>query len=191
VSQETLTLESNSIGLEQREKRRVKVTTINEVVEGYLCVGRRPRTLDALNLAAPLFLVVDVDRAPREGSFFERGRVGISTSTILFVCELTEFHRDDGRVEAARFVRSPVRLQVGGYQIQGFMHVPGRGDPMTRLNQLRHPFIAMTSASVMGPDSQFAAPFLAVNRYNISAAQEIVAEETELEAEFAVANTLG
>jgi hypothetical protein len=104
----------------------------------------------------------------------------VNTASILFVIERTSFKRKSGkRVEAARFNRAAVHLCVGEYEIQGFLHVPGRGDVLTRLNRDKYSFIALTSASVVGPDSEFAAPFLAVNRDHIMAAQELLEEEQE------------
>jgi hypothetical protein len=50
---------------------------------------------------------------------------------------------------------------------------------MSRLNQSGHDFMALTSVSVVGPNFEFATPFLAVNRAFISAAQEIRPEDAD------------
>ncbi len=47
---------------------------------------------------------------------------------------------------------------------------------MRRLDQSNHPFISLTWAAVKGPDTKLTAPFLAVNRAHILAAQEITPE---------------
>ncbi len=61
--------------------------------------------------------------------------------------------------------------------MHGFVHVPPGGNPMTRLNQGEHAFVALTSASVIGPGEELATPFLAVNRGHILAARPIGEQE--------------
>lgn len=158
----------------ERERRRVQVQTRKETMEGWLNVCSTLRTLDDLNLVSPRFLALEVD-TPASMSF-EPGRIGLDTNSILFVRELTEYRRPGNRVEAAQFSRAPVRLLLGDFEVQGFMHVPGRGDPLTRLSQTKHRFVALTSVSVVGPGYEFASSFLAVNRTNIDIVQTIVTE---------------
>ncbi len=50
---------------------------------------------------------------------------------------------------------------------------------MKRLEHGEHPFIALTTVLLTGPDGQSTAPFLAVNRTQISAVQEVDLEEGE------------
>ena len=69
------------------------------------------------------------------------------------------------------------RARVGAFDVEGFVHVPPRGDPLLRFNQDTHPFIAVTSASVVGPDRQFEAPFLAIKRSHILAVQPMDHDE--------------
>ncbi len=166
--------------IQGREKREVLIQTIHGAIEGWLTTGKQIRTLDDLNMFSRKFLRVDEAEIASSAWTFSPGTIGINTSSILFVIERSKFKRkSDKRVEAARFNRAAVMLRVGQFDIQGFVHVPGRGDILTRLNRDKYPFIALTSASVMGPDSEIAAPFLAVNRSHIMAAQEINQEEVE------------
>jgi hypothetical protein len=166
--------------LDGRERRQVFVQTIHGSIEGYVETGARIRTLDDLNMFSRKFLRIDDAVVSSPVWSFDSGTVGVNSSAILFVIERTRFKRKSGkRVEAARFNRAAVRLCVGEYEIQGFLHVPGRGDVLTRLNRDKYPFIALTSASVIGPDSEFAAPFLAVNLMHVMAAQEIIEESLE------------
>jgi len=165
----------------ERERRRVQIRTLHETIDGWLTVSGMLRTLDDLNLVSSRFLVVNVDEAPSAGWVFDDGQVGINTETILYVREMDDVARSGPRGEAARFSRAGVRLLAGDLEIQGFMHVPGRGDPMTRLNQDRHAFLALTSVSVVGPDLEFAAPFLAVNRRNVRAAQPLATEDDDVD----------
>jgi hypothetical protein len=163
-----------------RERRQVHVQTIHGAIEGFMETGERIRTLDDLNMFHRKFLRIEEAVVSSPVWSFDRGTVGVNTSAILFVIERTRFKRKSNeRVEASRFNRAAVRLCVGEYEIQGFLHVPGRGDILTRLNRDKYPFIALTSASVVGPDSEFAVPFLAVNRTHIMAAQELLDEESE------------
>jgi hypothetical protein len=167
-----------------RERRQVHVQTIHGAIEGYVETGARIRTLDDLNMFSRKFLRIEDAVVSSDVWSFDQGTVGVNTAAILFVIERTQFKRKSGkRVEAARFNRAAVRLCVGEYEIQGFLHVPGRGDVLTRLNRDKYPFIALTSTSVVGPDSEFAAPFLAVNRTHIMAAQEILEDDVESPAE--------
>lgn len=166
--------------LDGRERRQVHVQTIHGAIEGYVETGARIRTLDDLNMFSRKFLKIEDAVVSSAIWSFDKGAVGVSTSAILFVIERTQFKRKSGkRVEAARFNRAAVRLCVGEYEIQGFLHVPGRGDVLTRLNRDKYPFIALTSASVVGPDSEFAVPFLAVNLKHVMAAQEILEDNME------------
>ena len=74
-----------------------------------------------------------------------------------------------------------MRVRVGPYEIEGFLHVPPGGECLKWLNHYSHPFLSLTSVSVVGPAKQFATPFLAVNRRHILAAQEIYAEDDTAE----------
>ena len=128
-----------------RERREVLVQTIHGAIEGYVETGERIRTLDDLNMFSRKFLRIEDAVVSSPVWSFEQGAVGVNTSAILFVIERTRFKRKGGgRVEAARFNRAAVRLCVGEYEIQGFLHVPGRGDVLTRLSRDKYPFIALT-----------------------------------------------
>ena len=72
-----------------------------------------------------------------------------------------------------------VRIETPHGSIEGFVHVPPRGDPLLRFNQDTHPFIALTSGSVVGSDRQFTALFLAIKRSHILAVQPLDREPPE------------
>jgi hypothetical protein len=166
--------------IDGREKRFVRIQTIHGVIEGCVLTGPQIRTLDDLNMFSRKFLRVEEAVVTSPTWSFRPGTIGINTSSILFVIERSKFKKKSGkRVEAARFNRAAVLLRVGDFDIQGFVHVPGRGDILTRLNRDKYPFMALTSASVIGPDSELAAPFLAVNRSHVMAAQDMGQEEEE------------
>ena len=134
------------------------------------------RTLDDLNLAAKAFLTVHSPVLEGTGWSFPGGPLSVNKGNILFLAELSE--REGGQSEQfVDFTRAAVRLRVGAFDIEGFVHVPPRGDPMMRFNQDTHPFIAVTSGSVVGPDKQFEASFLAIKRSHIMAVQPIDHDE--------------
>jgi len=173
-------------------ERRIRVETLQGSIEGSLRLGPMQRTLDDLNVAAKGFVNLhQPDCRAAEWSFADR-ELAINKSMILFVHEVgPPPQMSAGRPAGARFARATLRLRVGPYEIQGFVHVPAGGVAMARLNQGNQPFISLTSASVMGPRSQFATSFLAVNRQHIQAAQEILDEEgdaAEPTLEFEVAD---
>ena len=162
--------------------RAVRIQTVHGTVEGILPVSPVVRTLDDLNVVSRNFLTVHAPVVPSRGWPFDGPELAVNKSSILFLMEFSGgAARRVGRPEAAAHTRAPVRLRVGEYSIEGFLHVPRGGNPMTRLNQAGHPFIALTSAFVVGPDARFTTAFLAVNRAHILAAQEVqpLDEETE------------
>jgi hypothetical protein len=104
----------------------------------------------------------------------EEGPLAISTDSILFVVELSKFRPNNGEsLDVGEFIRAMVRLKLADYIIEGFVHVPLGGTPISRVIQDRHPFIALTDVSVSGPGGSFEVPFLAVCHQQINAVQEI------------------
>ncbi len=152
-------------------ERTVRIETLDGSMEGLLLVSVLHRTLDHLNRVTKAFLTVHSSVLDGTGWSFPDGALSVRKSNILFLAELSE---PDGG-EAEKFVdnltRAAVRLRVGAFDIEGFVHVPPGGDPLLRFNLDTHPFIALTSVSVVGPDTQFAWPFLAVRTSHVLAAQ--------------------
>jgi hypothetical protein len=156
-----------------RERRPVLIQTLRGSVEGRLGIHPGVRTLDFLNLARR-FVPVEADEIAVEGWCFEQGLLGINKDLILFVAELSDrLPVMDDRVEAAQFEREPIGLRVGDCDVRGYLHVRGVHDPVMRLNQCRQLFVAMTSASVIGPSFELAASFLAVNAAHVLAVQAL------------------
>ncbi len=159
---------------EERELRRVRVQTSHGAIDGDLAINPRVRTLDELNAASCKFFTIRASEVTLPGASFEAGPLGLNKESILFVTELSERTRtSDQRVERSHFVRSAVRLRVGEFDIQGYLHVRGLRDPLVWLNHSRQPFVALTSASVIGPSAEFATAFLAVNPRHVLAAQDL------------------
>jgi len=153
------------------DERHLRVHLQQGVVEGVLRTSPSLRTLDDLNLVARNFVTLHGARV--DGASWEpETRVALSKSSILFVVE-------DGETAGPRVIapesynRSPLRLSIAEFVIQGFLHVPRGGDALKRLNQERHPFVALTSASVVGPEVEIAVPFLAVNQRHVAWAVEL------------------
>lgn len=153
---------------EGQVERPVRVHTIDAIIDGYLRTSDTLRTLDDLNLGAPSFVIVHRPQFLAGNWSLMEGPVAISKASIQFVLELGDPPRMAMR-QGTRFIR------LGGedFNIQGFVHVPPGGTCMARINQRDgRPFLAITSALVTGPNAQFAASFLAVNRRHIRFAQE-------------------
>ena len=163
---------------QQREKRAIRIDTVDGPIEGCLHVTPKLRTLDDLNLIARRFIMVYSHSSSSIPWSFGKGPLAINKSSVLFVRELAPPPpRPDSRF--CNFTRSPIRVRVQDYEIEGFCHVPPGGAPMKRLEHGEHPFISLTTVLVTGPDGQSTAPFLAVNRTHISAVQEVDLEEGE------------
>jgi hypothetical protein len=117
---------------------------------------------------------------------FEDAPLAVATDSILFVTELAECVPTPGDPHAAaRFKRARIRLRLDEYDIDGYVHVPPGGDPIARLNQDRHTFIALTAVTVVGPDTELTAPFLAACRTEILAMQILEQDQLADEESFA------
>lgn len=160
-------------GHDDRTARPVRLQTENGSIEGELMTSPVVRTLDEVNVVARGFLPL---RRPRgiTGEWPEGdGALAVSKASVVFLQEVTEpSPRPGNRAEAARFHQAPILLRVGEFLVEGQVHVPAGGTALTRLNQDSHPFMALTGARVRGNGEVFSAPFLAVNRAHIVAAQE-------------------
>ena len=159
-----------------REKRAVRIDTIDGPIEGCLHVSPQLRTLDDLNVVARRFVTVHSHSSPTIQWNFGTGALAINKSSVLFVRELVPPPLQ-ANSRFCNFTRSPIRVQVKDYEIEGFCHVPPGGAPMKRLEHGEHPFISLTTVLLTGPDGQSTAPFLAVNRAHISAVQQVDLEE--------------
>ena len=157
-------------------ERTVRIETLHGSVEGHVLISQLMRTLDELNMVSKAFLIVHSSVLDSTGWSFPDGELAVNKSNILFLAELSAPTGGQGE-KFVDFTRAPVRLRVGAFHVEGFVHVPPRGDPLLRFNQDTHPFIAVTSASVVGPDTRFKAPFLAIKRSHILAVQPIDQDE--------------
>jgi hypothetical protein len=155
----------------ERERRPVLIHTLRGAVEGWLDASPRARTLDLLNRSRRFVAVENAEVAASDWSF-ENGRLDINKEQILFVAELTDDPpATDDRVDAVHFNRNPVSLRLADFDVRGYLHARGRVDPALQLSRSREPFLAMTSASVVGPDFELAAGFIAVNPTHVLAVQ--------------------
>lgn len=168
---------------ETRRERRLRVQTTRGCLEGLIRTSPVVRTLDDLNVVARNFVTLYEPRALTGDWSLESGSVALAKSAILYVVEQDE-PAPQSRVirDGARFFRSAVLLWLAEFSIRGFVHVPAGGSAMARMNQQSHAFIAVTSASVVGPKTELAVPFVAVNREHVIAAEEMRHDEA-VEAE--------
>lgn len=159
-----------------RTDRPVRLYTDRGIVQGTLRISGMLRTLDDLNLASRAFVALQQADATATGWGFDPGPLAVQRQAVLFVVEDEDCPRGPSR-GGAGFSRAPVRLRVGEFDIDGFVHVPPGGAPLARIQQGGSPFLAVTSASIAGPDTQLAAGFVAVNRHRIVAAQAAFVSE--------------
>lgn len=157
-----------------RVYRRVRVQLEHGAIEGGISIGEQVRTLDDLNMASARFVTLVEPQGDDAVMPLNETPVVLSKSRILFLVETGEPPARLGRSAIAqRMNRSPIRMRVGEYLIEGFVHVPFGGKPMLRLKQEGHPFLAVTEAKVVGSYATLEAGFLAVNREHVVAGQDL------------------
>lgn len=154
-----------------QDTRPIEIRTDDRRIEGALQIHPRLRTLDDLNLVSKEFFVV-ATTAGAVGTF-DAGDVAIHKRSILFVHE-TDPPQPESVEAFGRFTRAAVRMIVGPYDVGGFVHVPPGVSAMKRINQLTHPFVALSSVKVRAGEETFETSFLAVNRRRIVAAQPVM-----------------
>ena len=159
-----------------REERRVRVFSLDGVVDGCLLISAGLRTLDDLNVVSKRFVVLRSPSSPTDAWSLGRGPLAVNKKAILFVQELTSPPSQSGR-RFGGFTRASVLLKIKTYEIEGFVHVPPGGEPMKRLDQDNHIFLSLTTVLLTGPDGHEALPFLAVNRDFITTAQVVEPDE--------------
>ena len=171
---------------ENRVVRPVRIFADRLTFDGLLNVSLGGRTLDELNLEARTFLTLATPRLVGGSWEMADGPVAVNKASILFVVEIKELgmtlRRTDEDPELRQFGRAAIRLRVGEFSVEGYVHTGSAGSTLLRLNQTAHRFIALQSAVVTGPGHEFTSSFLAINRAHVLSAQEMfsvspVAEE--------------
>ena len=164
--------------LENKVLIPVRVFTPSLVVDGLIRLGLGARTQDELNQAARSFLTLSSPLLVSGDLTLGQGPLSLHKPSILFALELQELGIPPGNMDTEplirRFARASVRLRVGEYTLEGYVHVLPGGDALARFNEANHLFVALTSVKVVGPGVDFSTPFLAVNRSHVVAGQEIV-----------------
>ena len=161
---------------ENRVVKPVRIVSERLTLDGLLNLGLGARTLDELNSSARSFLTLATPRLVAGSWDLTEGPVAINKASILFVLEIPDLGvslgRTDEEPELRRFGRAAIRIKVGEYAVEAYVHTGPGGGSLMRLNQSAHPFIALQSAVVVGPGADFNVPFLAVHRAHIESAQE-------------------
>ena len=164
-----------------RETRRVRMGTLHGTIEGSLRVSSNLRTLDFLNRSTAKFISIQDPRVTSARWQPAASTSFVNVSFVLWVAEIIALQRTGRRRATPLQNRSGIRLCMPECEVLGFVHTPAQGDPILRLNQDTAPFFALTSASLLGPDIEFAAAFLAVNRAHVFAAEAFASAVDELE----------
>jgi hypothetical protein len=162
---------------ENRVVRPVRIFTDDLILDGLLNISLGGRTLDELNLEARTFLTLATPRLMGGSWEMTDLPLAVNKGAILFVLEVPDLGvtigRTDDDPELRRFGRAAIRLRVGAYTIEGYVHTGPGGSSLMRFNQTAHRFIALQSVVVTGSGSEFSAPFLAINRTRVLSAQEM------------------
>lgn len=161
---------------ENRVVKPVRIFSEGLTFDGLLNLSLGGRTLDELNSTARSFLTLATPRLVSGSWDLTEGPVAINKESILFVLEIPDLGvtlgKTDEEPELRRFGRAAVRIRVGEYAVDGYLHTGPGGGSLMRLNQSAHRFIALQSAVVVGPGADFNVSFLAVHRAHIQSAQE-------------------
>ena len=153
--------------------------------DGLLTISLNFRTQDELNLEARRFLTLSSPTVFAGRWPLEAGPFAINKSAILFVLELPDLGATLGmesvEPDLGRYPHAMIRLRVGEFRIQGYVHTIQIGEPLSLLQQTGHSFFAITAATINGPGTDCASPFVAVNRSHIDVVQEILSIEATAE----------
>ena len=163
--------------LENRVVRAIRVFTETLAFDGLLNVSLGGRTLDELNTASRPILTLNSPRAAAGGWTPGDGPLLVNREAVLFVVEIPEpgatLGKSEAEPELRRFDRSAIRLRVGPYDVEAYVHTSHGANPLVRLSQSVHPFIALNAATVSGPGFDITVPFVAVNRSHVLVSQEL------------------
>jgi len=162
---------------ENRILRPIRVFTEGATLDGLLNAHLDWRTQDELNIAGRPMLTISSPLVVEGTMRLSQGPLQINKSAILFATEIPDLGAELGSGTSepftAKFDHSVIRLELGGYDIEGYVYTTRNGDAMTRLNLASHPFIALTMTTITGRGIELRLPFVAVNRFHVVAAQEL------------------
>jgi hypothetical protein len=151
------------------------------MIEGNLAIGQQVRTLDYLNRGSLRFMPLRAAKSISPFPALQGDAVSLNMAPILWVTEMQAM-RPGGLSKAKPHLnRCAVRFCLPGCEALGFLHTPAQGDPFARLNQDRGAFLALTSVSLIGADTEMTVEFLAVNSLHVLAAEIIAQDDAELE----------
>jgi hypothetical protein len=170
---------------ENRIVRPVRVFTGLVTIDGILTVGLGGRTLDELNQGARAYLTLTLPLLVTGQTPLEKGPLSINKSNIIFALEIPDL---GAKIESQPMepevhrARSVVRIRTADYTIEGYVHTWGGGDALGRLTQPGTPrFLALSPATIAGPDIDCAVSFVAVNCAHVTMAQEILSIDAQPE----------
>ena len=168
-------------GHSDSEARRLLVGTLHGAVEGNLAVGQLVRTLDYLNRGSMRFMPLRVAKSISPFPPLQGDAVSVNMATILWVAELTAMRPGGISKVKPQLNRCAVRFCLPECEAVGFLHTPPQGDPFARLNQDRGAFLALTSVSLIGTNTEMTVEFLAVNSHHVLSAELIAQDDVVVE----------
>jgi len=170
-------------GRSASEARRLLIGTLHGTLEGNLAVDQQVRTLDYLNRGSTRFMPLRAAKSISPFPPLQVDAVRVNMATILWVTELQEMRPSGLSKVRPQLNRCAVRFCLPDCEAVGFLHTPPQGDPFARLNQDRGAFLALTSVSLIGADTEMTVEFLAVNSHHVISAELIAHDDTAVEGE--------
>ncbi len=176
---------------ENRAVRPIRIITQDLILDGLLNIGLGARTLDELNQNSKPFMTLSSPVVVSGAGPVDDAPIAVNRSAIQLALEIPDLgialDKATEEPEIRNYGRAAVRLRVGAYSVEGFVHTGPGGNSLLRLNNLAQTFMALVSATVRGGALDFATPFVAVSRHFILSAQELyrvdaVAEEVAADA---------
>jgi hypothetical protein len=169
---------------QNRVVQPVRAFTGLAAFDGLLTLSLGQRTLDELNLADRPLLVLEEPVVHSGRAGLVEGTLAVSKSAILFTVEIDAVGADlhggtpEPEAEPKQAFRSLLRLRIGEYTLEGYMHMPPGISFINRMSQARRRFVALTSASIDGPGVSGVAHFVAANWAHVLSAQEVLSIES-------------
>ncbi len=163
--------------LENRVLRPLRIFTDAFILDGLLNGSLGARTLDELNNSARAMLALSSPRVVTGDWMVGEGPLVVSKAAILMVAEIPDLGASLTNVpsepELQKFGRAAVRMRLRSYSLEAYVVTSQGGDPLVRLSQGSHSFMALNNVKIAGPGVDLEVPFLAVNRMHVLAGQEL------------------
>jgi len=162
---------------ENRVLRPLRVFTDGLVLDGLLNATLAGRTLDELNNSGRPMLALLSPKVMAGDWVVDEGSIVVNKAAIMMVAEIPDLGASltgpHSEPELQKFGRAAVRMRLRSYNLEAYVVTSQGGDPLVRLSQGSHSFMALNNVKIAGPGVDLSVPFLAVNRQHVLAGQEL------------------